>query len=243
MPIPPLNRDARKKKNKKKPPVLSLYSQTQNCLSTKKIMHQPQPSSSFLFPYPAYAATAPANPMPHHRPLSFADIMMLSPTAPAPPKTNTSTKNKPKSNPTRNADPMLVDSRGPSKPPRTKPAPMMVITPVTSPAAATTAASILLAGAKKDPASSSAIKAHPAPKAPIPPLHLHDDYTSNIMLVEDTFNIFVHILTDTGSPTPDPDAAARWTRPPSPPSSPMDQDSPIIDPLANLLSDEEDASA
>ena len=131
---------------------------------------------------------------------------------------------------------MLVDSRG-SKPPRTKPTPMMVITPVTSPAA-TTAASLLLAGAKKDPASSSAIKAHP--KAPIPPLHLHDDYTSNIMLVEDTFNIFVHILTDTGSPTPDPDAAARWTRPPSPPSSPMDQDPPIVDPLANLFSDEDD---
>ena len=207
-------------------------------------MQQP---SSFLFPYPAYATPAPAssstNPMPpppHHRPLSFADIMMLSPTAAAAqPKPNTAAKNKPKSNPTRNADPMLVDSRG-SKPPRTraqKPTPMMVITPVTSPAA-TTAASILLAGAKKDPASSSAIKA-PASKPAIPPLHLHDDYTSNIMLVEDTFNIFVHILTDTGSPTPDPDAAARWTRPPSPPSSPMDQDPPV-DPLANLFSDEDD---
>ena len=213
-------------------------------------MQQPQqPSSSFLFPYPAYATPAPAssstNPMPHHRPLSFADIMMLSPTAAAAqPKPNTAAaKNKPKSNPTRNADPMLVDSRGPSKPPRTKPQKpvptTMVITPVTSPAAATTAASILLSGAKKDPASSSAIKATASsPAIPLP--HLHDDYTSNIMLVEDTFNIFVHILTDTGSPTPDPDAAARWTRPPSPPSSPMDQDSPIIDPLANLLSDEDD---
>ena len=122
MPIPPLNRDARKKKKIKKSLLSCLYIAKPKTMFPQKIMQQPQ-SSSFLFPYPAYAATAPANPMPHHRPLSFADIMMLSPTgaAAAQPKPNTAAaKNKPKSNPTRNA---ILCSSIPAAPSRPAPSP------------------------------------------------------------------------------------------------------------------------